>query len=132
MLGAVAQKIKNDNKTGGEDEKGLHGVEVEAEPEVEVTGMDPATLKIGAILVHDENSGYDMAHIEGLLTACEALGIPEENISFKYNIPETEAAAESVEETTKKNSVPAIQKAEEKSPDTDGIDSAMNQFNGKK
>ncbi len=40
------------------------------------------------------------------------------------NIPETEAAAESVEETTKKSTMPAIQTAEEKSPDTDGIDSA--------
>ena len=40
------------------------------------------------------------------------------------NIPETEAAAESVEETTEKSSVPAIQNTEEKSPDTDDMDSA--------
>lgn len=47
-------------------------------------------VKIGAILVHDENSGYDMAHIEGLNAACEALGIPMENVTYKYNIPEDE------------------------------------------
>ena len=75
-------------------------VEVEAEPEVEpeveveTTGIAPADLKIGAILVHDENSGYDMAHIEGILGACEALGIPEENVSFKYNIPEDASCAD--------------------------------------
>ena len=68
--------------------------EVEAEPEVETTGIAPADLKVGAILVHDENSGYDMAHIEGILGACEALGIPEENVSFKYNIPEDASCAD--------------------------------------
>ena len=47
-------------------------------------------VKIGAILVHDENSGYDMAHIEGLNAACEALGISKDNIVYKYNIPEDE------------------------------------------
>lgn len=47
-------------------------------------------LKIGAILVHDENSGYDMAHIEGLKGACTALGLDPAAISFKYNIPEDE------------------------------------------
>lgn len=49
-----------------------------------------ADIKIGAILVHDENSGYDMAHIEGLTQACQELGIPMENVTFKYNIPEDE------------------------------------------
>lgn len=47
-------------------------------------------LKIGVILVHDENSGYDMAHIEGITGACEALGISMDNVVFKYNIPEDE------------------------------------------
>ena len=47
-------------------------------------------VKIGAILVHDENSGYDMAHIEGLTEACKELGIDMANVSFKYNIPEDE------------------------------------------
>ena len=59
---------------------------VEETEEVEET----AEVKIGAILVHDENSGYDMAHIEGLTLACEALGISMDNVIFKYNIPEDE------------------------------------------
>ena len=49
-----------------------------------------ADLKIGAILVHDENSGYDMAHIDGLNGAAAALGIDPSQIIFKYNIPEDE------------------------------------------
>ncbi|MBP3634602.1 MAG: BMP family ABC transporter substrate-binding protein [Oscillospiraceae bacterium] len=60
----------------------------EAVEETEETVV--SDLKIGAILVHDENSGYDMAHIEGLNAACEALGIPMENVTYKYNIPEDE------------------------------------------
>ena len=50
-----------------------------------------ADIKIGAILVHDENSGYDMAHIEGLTNACAALGIDMNNVTFKYNVPEDES-----------------------------------------
>ena len=61
----------------------------------EATGDD---IKIGAILVHDENSGYDMAHIEGLTGACEALGISMDNVSFKYNIPEDETCYDAAAE----------------------------------
>lgn len=50
-----------------------------------------AEIKIGAILVHDENSGYDAAHIEGLTGACNALGIAMENVVFKYNVAEDES-----------------------------------------
>ena len=49
-----------------------------------------ADLKIGVILVHDENSGYDLAHIEGIQAAIAELGIDESQVIFKYNIPEDE------------------------------------------
>jgi basic membrane protein A len=50
-----------------------------------------ADIKIGMICVEDDNSGYDHAHIEGLTTACEALGIDvASQVIFKYNIPEDE------------------------------------------
>lgn len=51
-------------------------------------------LKVGVILLHDESIGYDYAHIEGIRTACEALGIdPDdpEQVVWKYNIGENEA-----------------------------------------
>lgn len=50
-------------------------------------------VKIGLICVHDVNSGYDAAHIEGLSAACEALGIDPNDtnqVVMKYNIPEDE------------------------------------------
>ena len=48
-------------------------------------------IKIGLICVHDINSGYDAAHIEGLTTACEELDIDvNSQVVFKYNIPEDE------------------------------------------
>ena len=48
-------------------------------------------VKIGLICVHDINSGYDAAHIEGLTAACEELGIDvDTQVVFKYNLPEDE------------------------------------------
>lgn len=51
-----------------------------------------ADAKIGVILVHDENSGYDAAHIDGIKAAIAANGISEEDqIVWKYNIGENES-----------------------------------------
>ena len=64
----------------------------------EETGGGAADVKIGLICVHDINSGYDAAHIEGLTTACEELGITanaddpaNSQVIFRYNIPEDES-----------------------------------------
>ncbi len=46
--------------------------------------------KIGVILVGDENEGYTAAHMEGIATAAKALGIPDNQIIWKYNIGETQ------------------------------------------
>ncbi len=55
------------------------------------TSSDAKGVKIGVILVHDENTGYDAAHIEGIKAGAEAAGIPGEDIIWKYNIPEDES-----------------------------------------
>jgi len=47
-------------------------------------------LKIGVILVHDENTGYDAAHINGIKAAAAAVGIKDDQIIWKYNVAETE------------------------------------------
>lgn len=47
-------------------------------------------VKIGVILVHDENSGYDAAHIDGIKKAAAANGITDDQIIWKYNIEENE------------------------------------------
>ncbi len=51
---------------------------------------DTAAVKIGVILVHDENTGYDAAHIEGIKKAAAAAGIADDQIVWKYNVSEDE------------------------------------------
>lgn len=57
----------------------------------ELTG-DPSTVKVGAVLIGDENEGYSYAHIKGLKEAAEALGMSEDQIIFKYNVSEDASA----------------------------------------
>jgi len=47
-------------------------------------------FKIGVILLHNEQIGYDFAHITGIKAAQEALGLSDDQIIWKYNIPEDE------------------------------------------
>ena len=55
-----------------------------------IGGKGTADYKIGVILLGDENEGYTYAHIEGIRAAIEALNIPEENVIWKYSVPENE------------------------------------------
>ena len=58
-------------------------------------GTEETALKVGMICVHDTNSGYDVAHIDGLTAACEELGIDvASQVIFKYNVPEDETGAD--------------------------------------
>ncbi len=47
-------------------------------------------FKIGVILVGDENEGYTYAHIQGIRSAVDALGVSDDQIIWKYSIPEDE------------------------------------------
>lgn len=52
--------------------------------------VDVSKLKVGVVLLHDENSGYDRNFIEAVEKACDTLGIDKEtNLVFKKGIPET-------------------------------------------
>ena len=65
----------------------------ESPAESSAAAEEPAAAdaaKIGVILVHDENTGYDFAHIEGIREAAAATGISEDQIIWKYNIAEDE------------------------------------------
>ena len=60
----------------------------------ETSQGETADIKVGLICVHDQNSGYDVAHIDGLTAACEALGIDPTDtnqVVFKYNVAENQA-----------------------------------------
>ncbi len=52
--------------------------------------VDTSDFKVGVILIGDENEGYSYAHIEGVEIAKEALGLTDDQVIYKYNIPEDE------------------------------------------
>lgn len=47
-------------------------------------------LKVGVILVGDENEGYTYAHIEGIRAAMDACGLTDADMVWFYSIPENE------------------------------------------
>ena len=53
-------------------------------------GEDNAPVKIGVVLVGDENEGYSYAHIAGVRKAMSACGLTEDNMVWFYSIPENE------------------------------------------
>lgn len=57
-------------------------------------GVPADQIKVGYICIGDENEGYTANHINGLREAQAALGISDDQVFIKYNIPETEAAYE--------------------------------------
>ena len=65
----------------------------EEEPAEEEETVD---LIVGMVCVEDENSGYDYAHIEGVETAMENLGIPADHLILKVDIPEDETCYDAI------------------------------------
>ncbi|MBR2547143.1 MAG: BMP family ABC transporter substrate-binding protein [Eubacterium sp.] len=59
---------------------------------------EKASIKVGFICLHDENSTYDLNFINGAKAACENLGISEENYIIKTNIPEGQECFDAAEE----------------------------------
>ncbi len=56
-------------------------------------------VKIGVVLVGDENVGYDSAHIAGIKAAAEACGISvKDQIIWKYNVEENEKCADAIDD----------------------------------
>ena len=47
-------------------------------------------FKMGVILIGDENEGYTYAHIQGIKDAAKSLGLADDQIIWKYTIPEDE------------------------------------------
>lgn len=56
----------------------------------EAAGNDADAFKIGFIMIGDENEAYTAAHIDGVRAAQQALGLRDDQIIFKYGIPEDE------------------------------------------
>lgn len=72
--------------------------EDEAETEVEPAeavaeagaGVDAGTVKVGVIVIGDENEGYTAAHLNGIEGMKTALGLSDDQILIRMNIADTE------------------------------------------
>ncbi|MBO4471303.1 MAG: BMP family ABC transporter substrate-binding protein [Clostridia bacterium] len=52
-------------------------------------GVAKEDIKLGVILLHDEDSTYDLNFINGVKDAAAALGLSDEQVIIKRNIPES-------------------------------------------
>lgn len=55
-------------------------------------------IKIGVILVGDENEGYTASHIDGITEAAATLGISDDQIIWKYSVEESTACYDAAAE----------------------------------
>ena len=51
---------------------------------------DAGNLKVGVVLIGDENEGYTFAHIDGIRKAMSACGLSDADVVWFYSIPEDE------------------------------------------
>ena len=82
------------NKTDNDGEK-TTAPESDAGSEVKA---DYSNIKFGLICLHDENSTYDNNFISALKEVQKELGLSDDQILIKTNIPETDACLSAAEE----------------------------------
>lgn len=78
--------------TGGETTESK-AEETKAEETKEASalkGIAKEDLKVGFIYIGDENEGYTAAHYKGAMEMKEALGLSDDQIIIKWNVPEDE------------------------------------------
>ena len=66
--------------------------ETEAKEAAPAGGVAKEDLKVGFVFIGDENEGYTAAHYKGTMEMKEALGLADNQIIVKWNIPEDETA----------------------------------------
>ncbi|MDY5782399.1 MAG: BMP family ABC transporter substrate-binding protein, partial [Gemmiger sp.] len=66
----------------------------------EAAGTEAAAsdLKVGVILVGDETEGYTAAHMKGIKAAAEKLGMTDDQIIWKYKVPESAECSDAAED----------------------------------
>ena len=77
----------------GDDEKGMSASPLDI-PELTADFTVPANFKIGFICLHDESSTYDLNFIKAVERYQTALGLTNEQVIIKRNVPETEECFE--------------------------------------
>ena len=74
-------------------------VEESAAPETTgEAGTDLSGVKVGFIFLHDENSTYDLNFINGAKAAAAELGLSDDQIILKTNVPEGQECLQTAEE----------------------------------
>ncbi len=86
----------NEDKKLGESDPLLAEVELKKDFEI------PADFKIGVILLHDEDSTYDLNFINAIKRVQKALGLSDEQVILKRNIEESNACYEAAKELVEK------------------------------
>ena len=76
-----------------DDEKGMSASPLDI-PELTADFTVPANFKIGFICLHDESSTYDLNFIKAVERYQTALGLTNEQVIIKRNVPETEECFE--------------------------------------
>ena len=99
MIAAFA--VGCDSKKGGndgDDAKVLSINEVEKTVPSTITAIPKEELKVGFIFLHDQNSTYDKNFMDAATAVTNALGLTEDQVIFKTNIPESEDCYEAAKE----------------------------------
>ena len=80
----------------GDEEDELKGMSESplAAPALSADFTVPENFKIGFICLHDESSTYDLNFINAVLKYQEALGLKNDQVIIKRNVPETEKCLE--------------------------------------
>lgn len=86
IFALVACGSKDDTKGTGEPNQGNQGGDA--------TGLTLSNVKVGLICLHDENSTYDLNFLNAMEEARVALGLSEDQVIIKKNIPETAECTE--------------------------------------
>ena len=96
---ASCEKEEESGKPYGfEDTKELAAQGAVNEVAPAVTG-DVSKLKVGVILIGNDQEGYTKAHIDGITQAAEALGMDvSTQVMWKYSIPEDESVTSNGEQ----------------------------------
>ena len=69
-----------------------------ASSEAASTEAAASDLKVGVILVGDETEGYTAAHMKGIKAAAEKLGMTDDQIIWKYKVPESAECSDAAED----------------------------------
>ena len=70
----------------------------DGETKSSVSAVDLKDIKVGLICLHDENSTYDLNFINSLEAAKQELGLSDDQILIKKNIPESNECKEAAED----------------------------------